>query len=104
MSFAFFAVSYVHISEATEHNVTVYSSLFLETLYIHKSLFCSAAKKKRTTFKKIDQDQESMCNCACIIVQSERCKLPKCLIVVQLLVERDLLNIRITLVLFPVGS
>ena len=86
MSFALFAVSYEHISEATEHNVTGYPSLFLETLYIKKSLFCSAAKKKRTTFKEIDQDQESMRNWPCIIVHSERGKLPKCLIVVQLIV------------------
>ena len=86
MSFALFAVSYVHIYAATEHFVTVCSSLFLEMLYINKSLFCSAAKKKRTIFKEIDQDQESLRNCACIIVHSERCKLPKCLIVVQLIV------------------
>ena len=36
MSFAPFAFSYVHISEATECNVTVYLCLFLEMLYVNK--------------------------------------------------------------------
>ena len=36
-----FAVSYVHISEATECNVIVYLCLFSEKLYVNKSLFCS---------------------------------------------------------------
>ena len=36
MSFALFAFSYVHISEATECNVTVYLCLFLEMLYVNK--------------------------------------------------------------------
>ena len=37
MNFAPFAFSYVHISEATECNVTVYLCLFLEMLYVNKS-------------------------------------------------------------------
>ena len=36
MSFAPFAFAYVHISEATECNVTVYLCLFLEMLYVNK--------------------------------------------------------------------
>ena len=37
MNFAPLAFSYVHISEATECNVTVYLCLFLEMLYVNKS-------------------------------------------------------------------